>query len=57
MLQPIPRQRCINYKRIEAPFFHKIETKLQQDLGMGVSDVHKTALRKLYNDRYLLEMV
>ena len=57
MQRPIPTQRCINYKKIEAPFFNKIENKLCSDLGLTVSELHKTAIRKLYTDRELLEMV
>ena len=55
--KPIPTRRCINYKKVEAPFFHKVEKKLSEEMGMTVSEVHKTAIRKLYNDRQVLEMV
>lgn len=57
MKRPIPRQRCINYKKNEAPFYHKIENKLCMDLGLSISDLHKKAIRKLYADREVLEMV
>ena len=57
MQRAIPRQRCINYKKIEAPYFNKIENKLCSDLGLTVSELHKTAIRKLYTDREVLEMV
>ena len=55
--KPLPRQRCINYKEIERPYFYNIETKLCSDLGLTVSELHKTAIRKLYTDREVLEMV
>ena len=57
MQRAIPRQRCINYKKNEAPFFQKVEKKLCADLGLTESDLYKTAVRKLYNDRQVLEMV
>ena len=55
--KPIPQTRCINYKKVEAPFFFKVEKKLCEDMGLTVSELHKTAIRKLYNDRQVLEMV
>ena len=57
MQKPIPQRRCISYKKNEAPFFHKVEKKLCADLGLTESDLYKTAVRKLYNDRQVLEMV
>ena len=54
---PIPQRRCINYRKIEAPYFYKVEKKLCEEMGLGISDLHKTAIRKLYNDRQVLEMV
>lgn len=56
MQRPIPTQRCINYKKSEAPFFNKIENKLCLDFGLSISDLHKKAIRKLYVDRELLEI-
>ena len=57
MTRAIPRQRCINYKKSEAPFYHKIENKLCLDLGLSISELHKKAIRKLYADREVLEIV
>ena len=57
MQKPIPQRRCISYKKNEAPFFQKVEKKLCADLGLTESDLYKTAVRKLYNDRQVLEMV
>ena len=57
MQKPIPQRRCISYKRNEAQFFQKVENKLCADLGLTQSDLYKTAVRKLYNDRQVLEMV
>ena len=57
MQKPIPQRRCISYKRNEALFFQKVENKLCADLGLTQSDLYKTAVRKLYNDRQVLEMV
>ena len=57
MQRAIPRQRFINYKKAEAPFYHKIENKLCLDLGLSISELHKKAIRKLYADREVLEMV
>ena len=55
--KPIPQTRCICYKKNEAPFFHKVEKKLCSDLGLSISDLHKIAIRKLYQDRQVLAMV
>ena len=57
MQRVIPRQRCINYKKNEASFYNKIENKLCLDLGLSISDLHKKAIRKLYADREVLELV
>ena len=57
MQKPIPQRRCISYKKNEAPFFHKVEKKLCADLGLTESDLFQTAVRMLYNDRQVLEMV
>ena len=55
--RPVPQRRCISYKKNEAPFFQKVEKKLCSDLGMTESELYKTAVRKLFNDRQVLEMV
>ena len=57
MQKPIPQRRCISYKRNEAKFFQNVEKKLCADLGLTESDLYKTAVRKLYNDRQVLEMI
>ena len=57
MQKPIPQRRCISYKKNEAKFFQNVEKKLCADLGLTESDLYKTAVKKLYNDRQVLEMV
>ena len=57
MQKPIPQRRCISYKKNEALFFQRVEKKLCDDLGMTESELYKTAVRKLFNDRQVLEMV
>jgi len=55
-----PRRRCINYKQVEAPIFYKMEKKMCEDMGLTISALHKTALKRLWNARqnkYELELV
>ena len=54
---PIPQQRCISYKKREAKYYYDTETELCEDLGLGVSDLYKFAIRKLKTDRQLLQVV
>lgn len=48
--KPVPQRRCINYRKIEAPVFYEMETKLCEKLGCTYSELHKKAVRKLSND-------
>tara|TARA_B100000287_G_C20211137_1_gene614150 strand:- start:94 stop:267 length:174 start_codon:yes stop_codon:yes gene_type:complete len=57
MQQPIPQQRCIHFKEREAKYFYDATNELCEDLGMGVSDLYKYAIRKLKTDRHLLQLV
>ena len=60
LLKTAPTRRCINYKRIEAPVFNKMENKLCEEMGITVSELHKTAIRRLWNSRqnkFELEMM
>ena len=57
MQQPIPQQRCIHFKEREAKYYYDAVNELCEDLGMGVSDLFKYALRKLKTDRHLLQVV
>ena len=51
MKQPIPQRRCINYKKVEAPVYYKMETKLCEELGITYSELHKQSVRRLFNSR------
>ena len=51
MQRPIPTQRCINYKKVEAPVYYKMETKLCEELGITYSELHKQSVRRLFNAR------
>ena len=60
LLKAAPKRRCINYKSIEAPVFNKMENKLCEEMGITISELHKTAIRRLWNARqnkYELELV
>ena len=60
LLKAAPKRRCINYKGIEAPIFNKMESKLCEEMGITISELHKTAIRRLWNARqnkYELELV
>lgn len=57
MQHPIPQQRCIHFKEREAKYFYDATNELCEDLGMGVSDLYKYAIRKLKTDRHLLQLV
>ena len=46
-----PARRCINYKKIEAQVFSKIENKLCGEMVLTISDLHKTAIKRLWNAR------
>ena len=60
VLKAPPTRRCINYKKIEAPVFNKMESKLCEEMGLTISDLHKIAIKRLWNARqnkYELELV
>ena len=50
--KPIQRQRCINYKEVEAPFFTKIEDRMCLEYGMSISQLHKEAIRQMWNSNF-----
>ncbi len=52
-MKPIPQRRCINYKKIEAPVFYKMETQLCEEPGITYSELHKQSVRRLFNARQL----
>ena len=60
LLKAAPKRRCINYKSIERPVFNKMESILCEEMGITISELHKTAIRRLWNARqnkYELELV
>lgn len=48
--KPYPRQRCINYKQREAPYFQKIEERLCEEFGYSISQLHKESIREKFNN-------
>ena len=44
-----PGRRCINYKAKEKEVFWKIEKQMCNDMGLTISELHKTAIRHLWN--------
>ena len=53
IVKAIPQRRCINYKKIEKTVFYKMETQLCEELGITYSELHKQAVRRLFNARQL----
>ena len=53
IMKPVPQRRCINYKKVEAPVYYKMETKLCEELGITYSELHKQSVRRLFNARQL----
>ena len=51
IMKPVPQRRCINYKKVEAPVYYKMETKLCEELGITYSELHKQSVRRLFNSR------
>ena len=59
-MKPIQRRRCINYKQREAPVLFKMEEKMCDEMGLTISELHKQAVRKWFNERQnakVLELV
>ena len=51
IMKPVPQKRCINYKKVEAPVYYKMETKLCEELGITYSELHKQSVRRMFNAR------
>ena len=51
MMKPIPRKFNCTYKVNEAALLVPIEFKLMKELGLTRADLHKTAIKELYNRR------
>ena len=51
IMKPIPRRRCINYKKRVAPVVVDIEDKLCDELGLTISEVHILGIKTLFNQR------
>ncbi len=50
-MKPIPRRRCINYKKRVAPVVVDMEDKLCDELGLTISEVHILGIKTLFNQR------
>ena len=51
IMKPIPRRRCINYKKRVAPVVVEMEDKLCDELGLTISEVHILGIKTLFNQR------
>jgi hypothetical protein len=51
IMKPIPRRRCINYKKRVAPVVVDMEDKLCDELGLTISEVHILGIKTLFNQR------
>ena len=51
IMKPIPRRRCINYKKRVAPVVVDMEDKLCDELGLIISEVHILGIKTLFNQR------
>ena len=51
IMKPIPRRRCINYKKRVAPVVVDMEEKLCDELGLTISEVHILGIKTLFNQR------
>ena len=49
MHEPLSQRFSMTYKRVETPVYIPMEKKLMKHLGMNRCDVHKIALKNLYN--------
>ena len=47
--QPIPQRRCVNYRKVEAPVYRKMESELCENYGLTYSELVKQCVRKEYN--------
>ena len=51
IMKPIPRRRCINYKKRVAPIVVEMEDRLCDELGLSISEVHILGIKTLFNQR------
>ena len=45
-------RRCISYKKVEAPFYKKIEKRMCLEYGMTPSQLYKEALRQMWSTKF-----
>ena len=51
ILKAPPTTRCINYAKNERTIFYKIEETMCKEMGLKISELHKEAIRRMWNAR------
>ena len=57
IVKPIPRRRCINYKKRVAPVITRMEEKLCDEMGLTISELHVEGIRRMWNTRQTFEQL